>query len=319
MSPSRRSRSRSQGGRSRGLVLVVATIVLAALLGPVIGGPTAAFTSVTLDRGSTVGVAGDDTGLLGLDVATSVSAGESSRLVTVTNQLDRTTTVAVSVDSGEGSLSNAGGTLAPGDSLVTSVTVPCDTTASTLPVTIEAEAGSQFTAAASRETAIETANCGPTSPIGYVPGSATTGTFNGPGGGPAGSLAFEVDNTASTAKTITGFELSEAGSATALSFDGPPSVNVEQGKDELYVDATGGATASEGAAEASKATPRFEIGTGTTYALDRTVTLDAGERAKLSLYQFVSNGGPDEFAAGDRVELTLSFEDGSQTTISFTV
>ncbi|WP_136716510.1 hypothetical protein [Halorientalis salina] len=320
MRATRRSRSRTNGSGRHWQALLLAGLVLVALVGPFAAGPTAAFTSATFDRGSTVGVTDDADGLLGLDVASSVTAGGSSRLVTVTNRLDRTVTVAVSLDTTAGSLSNAGATLAPGETLTTSVSVSCDEAPASLPFTVESSAGSQFTGTASRSTTVDTADCSSDSaPIEFVPGSATPGSFSGPGGGSTGSLALTVKNTESTARTITGFELREAGSATALSFDGPPPVNVEPGKDEVYIDATGGSTDSEGAAESSRGDPAYDVGTGTMYPFDRSVTIDAGETARVSLYQFVSNGQPYGVTSGDRVELTLSFQDGSQTTVSFTV
>jgi hypothetical protein len=310
-------RSRSRGRTSLPLVLVA--LVIVATAGGVVTAPSTAFTSGTLSRSSTAAVADDANGLVGLDVAASVTAGSSSRLVTVTNRLDRTTTVAVTLDTA-GSLSNTQATLGPGETLTTSVSVTCDSPPDTVSFTVVAASGSQFTGTASRSTTVDTANCGGTAaPIEFVSGTASTGSFSGPGGSSTGSLQFDVRNTESTARTITGFELRTVGSATDLSYDGPPPVNTEPGKDEVYIDATGGATDSEGAAEASKGMSGYVIGMGTAYSLDRSVTLDAGETARVSLYQFVRNGQPTTLGSGDTVELTLSFQDGSAVTVSFAV
>jgi hypothetical protein len=298
----------------------VGAIVLVAIVGPFAGGPSDAFTSGTVDRSSSVGVADDANGLVGLDVSSSVAAGSSSRLVTVTNQFENTVTATVSLQGSPGSLSNAQATLAPGETLTTSVSVDCDSPPDTVSFTVSATDSSRVTATATRETAVDTSDClATTGPLVFLSGSATTGGFSGPGGTTTGSLEFSMQNTRSTASTIVGFELEEAGTATALSFDGPPPVNVEAGKDEVYIDANGGPTDSEGAAEASKNNLGYDIGTGTTYALDQFVTLDAGETATVAFYQFLSNGQPDGFATGDEVVVTFSFQDGTEATVSFTV
>ena len=316
----RRSRSRTGGRSGAWLAVVVSAVLLAAIVGPFAGGPSDAFTSGTVDRSSTVGVADDADGLVGLDVSSAVTAGSSSRLVTVTNQFGHTVTATVSVQSSVSSLSNAQATLSPGETLTTTVSVACDSAPDSVSFTVTATDSSRVTATASRMTTVDTSDCSTTTePLEFMSGSATTDSSSGPSGTPTGSLGFSMQNTKSTASTIVGFEIERVGTATTLSFDGPPPVNVEAGKDEVYIDATGGPTDSEGAAEASKNNPGYDVGTGTTYALDQSVTLDAGETADLTLYQFTSNGQPDGFTTGDQVEITFSFQDGSETTVSFTV
>ncbi len=310
-----RSRSRSSGPtvplRSLTLILVVLVVVVTA------GTPTAAVTSGSVTRGSSAAVADDANGLLGLDVAGSVSAGSSSRLLTVTNQLDRSLTVDVTSAS---SLSGTQATLTPGESLTTSTTVGCDSPPDTVTVTVVATAGSQFSGTATRSTTVDTSDCSSAAgPFSAVSGSATAGSFSGPGGGSTGSIAFTFENTETAARTVTAFEIVEAGTATRLSFGGPKPVNGEAGKDELYIDATGDSTDSEGAAEDGRRTTSFDVGDGTSHSLDQSVTIDTGEAAEIFLYQFQDNGTPYAFQSGDSITLTLTLQDGTQTTVTVTV
>jgi hypothetical protein len=154
----RRSRSRRSGSGWQGTVVAI-TAVLVAVAGTLTVAPTTAFTAGTLERGSTAAVADDADGLIGLDVAGSVGAGSSSRLVTVTNQLDRTVTATVTLDSSVGSLSNSQATLAPGESLVASVTVTCDSSPDAVSFTVAATGGTQFTGTATRTTTVDAGGC----------------------------------------------------------------------------------------------------------------------------------------------------------------
>jgi len=151
----RRSRSRGSGPSllSAALLLGVALLVVTA------GTPAIAFSSASLDRGGTTAVTDDADGLIGLDVAGSVRAGSSSRLVTVTNQQDRTVDVTVVPENASVTLSNAQATLAPGESLTTSASVSCDAPPNTVSATVTAVAGSQFSGTASRLTSVDTSSC----------------------------------------------------------------------------------------------------------------------------------------------------------------
>lgn len=313
-------RTRSRGGDSGSLLLAVALLLVVLLVVATAGGPSAAFTSGALDRGSTAAVTDDTNGLLGLDVAGSVSAGSSSRLVTVTNQLDHPLDVAVSSGDPSVSLSNAQATLDPGESVVTAATVGCDSPPTAVTVTVTAVAGSQFSATAAREATVGTSDCSSgTGPFSSVSGSATTGSFSGPGGGSTGSVALSIENTGSDARIVTAFEVVAAGDATALSFGGPKPVNVEAGKDEVYIDATGGPTDSEAAAEDARRQATFGVGDGQRHSLDQSVTIDPGESAQVSLYQFVADGSPYTFQSGDEVTLALTLQDGTRTTVTVTL
>lgn len=150
-----RSRSRSRGRTRWGPALLIALTVGALVAGFVIV-PSAAFTIGSVDRGTTVTVADDADGFLGIDVAGSVRAGSEDRLVTVTNNLDRSLTVTVSSSA---ALSNDTATLAPGESLSTAATVSCESPPSQLQLTVSTSAGSQFSAVATRSTSVDASGC----------------------------------------------------------------------------------------------------------------------------------------------------------------
>ena len=315
-----RRRRRPRGGSSISPLASLALVGIVLSLVVTAGFPTAAFTSGSVTRGSTAAVADDTSGLLGLDVAGSVSAGSTSPIVTVTNQLDRSLDVSVASGTASVSLSNAAATLAPGESLTTDATVSCDSPPSTVTATVTAVAGSQFSGTASRTTTVDTSDCSSNSgPFAAVSGSTSADSFSGPGGGSTGSVGFTIENTETTERTITGFEVVEAGDATALSFDGPKPVNVQAGKDEVYIDATGGATDSEGAAEDARRAAPFGVGDDTSHTLDQSVTVDPGESAQISLYQFTEDGAPYAFQNGDKITVTFTLQDGTTVTVTGTV
>ncbi|MDB2272139.1 hypothetical protein PM032_14085 [Halorubrum ezzemoulense] len=150
-----RSRSRSRGRTRWGPALLTALTVGALVAGLVIA-PSAAFTTGSVDRGTTVTVADDTDGFLGIDVADSVRAGSEGRLVTVTNNLDRPLSVSVSAAA---ALSNDQATLAPGESLSTTVTVSCESPPSQLQLTVTASASGQFSAVATRSPLVVASGC----------------------------------------------------------------------------------------------------------------------------------------------------------------
>jgi hypothetical protein len=167
---------------------------------------------------------------------------------------------------------------------------------------------------------VDTTDCSSSNgPFSAADSSATAGGFSGPSGGSTGSVAFTLTNTDASARTITAFELIEAGTAAQLSFDGPPSVNGAAGKDEVYINATGGPTESEGIAEDARRGTQFTVGDGVSHALDQSVTIDADEPAQVSLYQFSKNGSPYTFQDGDTVSIALTLQDGTQTTLTITI
>lgn len=156
MSPRGRSRSRSRTrGQQRTGPLVV-LLICCVLVAAFVAVPSMAFSSGTLDRGSTVDIADDSGGILGIDVTSSVNAGTESRLVTVTNRMDQPLTVNVSAAA---ALSNDQATLAPGGSLTTAATVSCDTAPNDLTFTVQATGDNQFSGTLARSTRVNTAGC----------------------------------------------------------------------------------------------------------------------------------------------------------------
>ena len=156
MTVGRRSRSRSRNrSNSRALVLVVGLAVGLLVAGFVVG-PSAAFTTGSIDRGTAAPVVNDSEGFLGIDMAGSLQAGTEGRLVTVTNNLNRTLTVDVSSSA---SLSNDQATLGPSESLTTDATVSCEFSPNAVSITVTAVAGSQFSGTASRLTSVDTSGC----------------------------------------------------------------------------------------------------------------------------------------------------------------
>ncbi len=151
-----RSRSRTGSGSSSWALFAVVAIAVGLLLSGLVGAPSVAFTTGSVDRGTTAPVADDADGFLGIDVADSLQAGTDGRLVTVTNQLNRTLTVDVSASA---TLSNSQATLAPGESVTTTATVGCASPPSELSMTITATANGQFSGRATRSATVDTSDC----------------------------------------------------------------------------------------------------------------------------------------------------------------
>jgi len=156
MSRTRRSRRRGTGGRSPWVLVGLLVLVVLGAFGAGVDTGSGAFTSAASDRGASVAVASDDSGLLGITVATSVTAGNPSQLVTVTNNINRTLTVDVASSA---SLSNSQATLGPENSLTTDATVSCTSPPSNLEMTITASADGQFSGVATRSVPVDTSNC----------------------------------------------------------------------------------------------------------------------------------------------------------------
>lgn len=113
---SRRSRSRSRkrgpSGPSRTVYLLIGVLVAVLVVtGTVLS--AMAFTSVSLDRQSSIEVAGDSTGALSVTVHGPVTAGERTDLVTVTNKLahDGVDITVALTDPDAGTLFNPDGTV----------------------------------------------------------------------------------------------------------------------------------------------------------------------------------------------------------------
>jgi hypothetical protein len=86
--------------------VLVLLVVVVALAGVAV--PAASFTTADVPRGASVSVTQDTDGIVGLDKATSVQAGEKERLVTVTNNNDQTVDVTITFENpGRGYLTAA--------------------------------------------------------------------------------------------------------------------------------------------------------------------------------------------------------------------
>jgi hypothetical protein len=154
-----RRRSRGSGGRWTWLIIGVVLLVVVSPIGVGLDTHSEAFTSMSSDRGSSADVTGDANGLFGLDVASSATAGTTSRLVTVTNNVGQTVDVTVALDGSPGTLSNGQGTLRAGESLVVSIEVACGTGTNTVSFTIVGTASDRFSGSATRSTSIDTSGC----------------------------------------------------------------------------------------------------------------------------------------------------------------
>lgn len=94
----RGSRHRRRGGRTSRLVVgLIVLLVVGGTILPILPltQSSSAFSSASYERGSSVPVAADETAVLALDEASAVSAGNTSRLVNVTNNFGRPVTVEV--------------------------------------------------------------------------------------------------------------------------------------------------------------------------------------------------------------------------------
>ncbi|WP_253739036.1 hypothetical protein [Halohasta salina] len=189
MTVGRRSRSRSRNGaNSRALVLVVGLAVGLLVAGFVVA-PSAAVTTGSVDRGTAAPVADDSEGFLGIDVTDGLQAGTEGRLVTVTNNLNRTLTVDVSAAA---SLSNSQARLGPGESLTTAATVGCESPPSDLAVTIAASANGQFSGQATRSALVDTSDCAdPTLAFGTV--EIVDRTTNAKGGKAEYAVSYSIE------------------------------------------------------------------------------------------------------------------------------
>lgn len=92
--PKRRSRS------------ILRTSIIAALLviAVAVSLPAASFSTGTLDRDASVDVVSDPDGVLGLEIATSVSKNQQDWLANVTNNFETTVTVTISLPNNDGTL-----------------------------------------------------------------------------------------------------------------------------------------------------------------------------------------------------------------------
>jgi len=157
-----RSRSRNGSGSSSWALFAVVAIAVGLVVSGLVVAPSVAFTTGSVDRGTTAPVVDDAAGFLGIDVADSLQAGSDGRLVTVTNNLNRTLRVDVSASA---ALSNSRATLGPGESVTTKATIGCESPPSELSMTIAANTAGGFSALATRSASVETAGCTVSTPV----------------------------------------------------------------------------------------------------------------------------------------------------------
>lgn len=213
MSPRRRSRSRTHGRPWQ--TLVVLLVICFALVVAFVVAPSVAVSSGYVDRGSTADIAGDGEAFLGVDVAPSVDAGTTGRLVTVTNQLGQPLTIDVSSSA---SLSNTQATLDPGQSLTTAATVSCDSPPNELTFTIQAAGDTSFSGVLTRSTSVNTADCTASGISFGTTEIVDESTLPGSGAGKPRAeytLTYEVDGETTQFQNVA-FELREAGSDAVI-------------------------------------------------------------------------------------------------------
>lgn len=286
----RRSRSRGSGYHWTWIVIAVALLVVAAPVGPGIDTPSEAFTSMSSDRGTSANVADDAGGLFGLDVASSVAAGTTSRLVTVTNNLDQTINVTVTLDGTNGTLSNNQGTLQPGESLTVSTDIACDTDRDTVSFTVDGAAGDRFSGNTARSTSIDTSGCN------QLAGTKLSTTSASGGSNGKGSITLQNNGTNSL--TIVAINFTDTNSsATQISKPGELTSN----RSLEYSDGP------------------FSFGT----KVDMTTngTLAPGEAVEISVDKFrnpANSASPNVDMSGKSVEFIVYLSDGDEVTLSVT-
>ena len=279
----RRSRSRGSDGRSIWTVLGVVLLLVTAPVGFGLNTTTDAFTSLSADRGSSVDVADDTGSIFGLDVAPSVAAGTTDRLVTVTNNAGQTINFTVAAHTG--TVSNSQATLQPKESLVVSVDVACSARADSVSFTVEGTAGDRFSGKTTRSTTIDTSNCG-AGPAPITSGDSSAGGSNGKG-------SFTLQNAKSTSLTIVAINFTDTNSsATKIS--------------------NSGALTSNRSFEYSDGAFSF----GTKVDLTTNQTLAPGETVEVTADKFRKQGGsPNVDVTGKYVEFVLYLSSGGQGTV----
>jgi len=228
MSRTRRSRRRSVGGRSPWVLLWLLVLVVLGAFGAGVDTGSVAFTSAASDRGASVDVATDDQGLLGIETAQSVTAGSESKLVTVTNNINRTLTVDVASSA---TLSNEQATLGPDESLTTDATVSCTSPPSNLEMTITASADGQFSGVATRTVPVDTSNCGD-STLSFRTLTILDGTTSAKGGKAEYAVSYSLDgNTSSLDRVSVDFKnLDKANAILTRTSDAQPNtISFESG------------------------------------------------------------------------------------------
>ena len=220
MTIGRRSRSRSRGGGTNWTLLVVVGLVAVSLIAGLVITPSVAFTTASVDRGTTAPVADNSEGFLGIDVTDSLQAGKNKegRLVTVTNNLNRTLSVDVSSSA---TLSEDQAALGPGESLTTTATVRCESPPDSLDLTITASAGEEFSGIATRSTSVDTSGC-EDSTLGFGSVEITDDSVNRRGGKAEYTVTYTLDgNTSSFDRVSVEFKNVDRGESDTVTSGAP--------------------------------------------------------------------------------------------------
>jgi hypothetical protein len=203
MTIGRRSRSRSRNDGDNWTLLVTIGIVAVLLISGLVITPSVAFTTASVDRGTTAPIADNSEGFLGINVTDSLQAGSEGRLVTVTNNLNRTLSVDVSSSA---TLSNSQATLGPGESLTTAATVGCESPPNNLDLTITASTNGEFSGIATRSTSVNTSDCAD-STLDFGSVEITDDSTSGQGGKAEYTVTYSVEgDTASFGRVSVGFK-----------------------------------------------------------------------------------------------------------------
>ena len=190
----RRSRSRSKTTDSSWALLVPVGIAAVLIISGLLVAPSVAFTTGSVDRGTTAPLATDDNGFLGIDVTESLQAGSSGNLVTVTNNLNRTLAVDVAASA---TLSNSQAILAPNESVTTTARVSCESPPSELELTVAASTNGQFSGLVTRSAPVDPSDCA-NSTLAFGTVEITDQTTSGKGGKAEYAVGYSVEGDTSS-------------------------------------------------------------------------------------------------------------------------
>lgn len=289
MAGRRRSRKRG-GGANMWWILGLTFLVVTGAFGAGLDTGSVAFTSASSERGASVDVAEDNSGLFGLDVAASVQAGSTTRLVTVTNNVGQTINVTVTLDGTTGTLSNNQGTLQPGESLVVSTDIACDADTDTVSFTVDGAAGEHFSGNTARSTSIDTSGC-TAAPVTQIESESTAGGSNGKG-------SITLKNTGTASLTVVAINFTDTNSsATEISNPGDLTSN----RSLEYTDG--------------------QFSFGTTVDMTTNGTLAPGDAVEISVDKFRNPGGsgrPNVDMSGKSVDFIVYLGTGDEATLSVT-
>ena len=147
----------------------------------------------------------------------------------------------------------------------------------------------------------------------YVPGSGSAARA-----GPESRVDLDIENTGNFDVQITEIEIdSTSGSLRTLREDRGGSR--QAGQHEVFIDSsTPGIFEASGNINSGQDPGNNGYTLGSRVTLTQQGTLTAGETAQTTLFEFRNNGGQPVSAADKEITVTLYFQDGSQTSFTFT-